>query len=343
MAGTSLLLTALAQGRASVEVGGERLRGDELVEAVGRVAAAVRGTRRVAVAAWPSVDTLVQVAGVIAGGATAVPVHPDATERERAYILADAGVDLELHGVPSGPSAAVDGVAVDDSEALVLYTSGSTGRPKGVPITRRAIEANLDALRAAWLWDEQDVVSHALPFFHVHGLVFGGLGPLRIGSPLVHTGRFFRPVADATVYFGVPAVWAALKKEHLRELRGARLLTSGAGALQQKVFDRVEACSGHRLVNRYAMTETLVITSPGLDRPKSPKSVGSRCRASRCGSPRCRTAEGSARWRCAAPASSPATSTARATSTTRAGSAQGTSASGPTTGSCGCSVGAAST
>ena len=73
--------------------------------------------------------------------------------------------------------------------ALILYTSGTTGPPKGVVISRAALAAGIDALADAWAWTPDDVLVHGLPLFHVHGLVLGVLGPLRIGSPLVHTGR----------------------------------------------------------------------------------------------------------------------------------------------------------
>ena len=74
-----------------------------------------------------------------------------------------------------------------------MYTSGTTGLPKGVVIPRSAVAAGLDGLADAWGWTPDDTLVHGLPLFHVHGLVLGVLGALRVGSKLCHTGR---PTAD---------------------------------------------------------------------------------------------------------------------------------------------------
>jgi len=269
------LLPALYRGEASITVAGQRLAGGELCGAVGAVASSVAGASRVAVVARPSAATVVAVAGILAAGATAVPVDPAASPAERAHILGEVGADLVLDDVdldargslPPDPPA-------DERPALILYTSGSTGPPKGAVIPRRAVRANLDSVAGLWDWQPGDVLGHALPLFHVHGLVFGVLGPLRIGSPLVHTGRYFTPAPGATVYFGVPTLWSSLGPADLAQLRGARLLVSGAGVLPRRVHDRIEQATGQQVLNRYAMTETLIITSPRAAGPRSPQSVG---------------------------------------------------------------------
>ncbi|QDQ16153.1 AMP-binding protein [Streptomyces spectabilis] len=263
---------------------GRSLAGDELTGAVGAVARSVAGARRIAVVAHPSAATLVAVAGALAAGATAVPLHPAAAPRERAHVLRDAVVDLVLDDdalaalTPrAAHTAPPPGPPPDETPALILYTSGSTGPPKGAVLPRRALAAGLDALAALWRWTPDDVLAHALPLSHVHGLVFGGLGPLRTGSPLVHTGPYLKPVPHASLYFGVPALWSSLGAADLRALSGARLLVSGADRLTGAVAERVHRLTGHRLLNRYAMTETLVVTSPhltDLGADAAPGSVG---------------------------------------------------------------------
>ncbi|WP_246341961.1 AMP-binding protein [Streptomyces physcomitrii] len=269
------LLPALYEGRAALRCGTQSLQGDELAGAVGAVAARVAGARRVAVEAGPELSTLVAVAGVLAAGAAAVPVNPDAGEEEKRHLLSDSKADLVIGQVDlaaRGPLPAAP--AADEDPALILYTSGSTGPPKGVVLSRRAVAANLDMLGDAWEWNPSDVLVHSLPFFHVHGLVFGGLGPLRIGSPLHYSPGGLRPQQGGSLYFAVPTMWTLSSDEHLRALKGARLLVSGAAALSAEAFARIEALSGHQVLNRYAMTETLVVTSPPLGARRSAEAVG---------------------------------------------------------------------
>ncbi len=263
--GEDRLLAALHQGRAELSVGGRCLRGDDLAGAAGEVAAQVAGARFVAVAASDPLATLVGVAGAVAAGAAAVPLAPSMPPAERIHVLADCQPDVILDGVDlsaRSPLPAAD--LVDGAPALVLYTSGSTGKPKGVVLSRRAIAFDLDGLAGAWAWSPHDVLAHALPFFHVQGLVYGGIAPLRFGSPLVYTPAALRPVGRATMYLGTPTSWASLTAAELRGLRGARMLGSGSAPLPAAIFDRIAACSGHRVIDRYGMTETMVNTTPRI-------------------------------------------------------------------------------
>lgn len=120
---------------------------------------------------------------------------------------------------------------------------------------------------------------HGLPLFHVHGLVLGVLGPLRLGSRLHHVGRP-RPdryaAAAGSVYFGVPTVWSriAADPDAARALRPARLLVSGSAALPAAVFADLATLTGHRVVERYGMTETLITVSARADGPRRPGTVG---------------------------------------------------------------------
>ncbi len=102
-----------------------------------------------------------------------------------------------------------------DAPGLIVYTSGTTGPPKGAVLSRRALSSNLDGLAAAWEWSGEDVVAHALPLFHAHGLVLATLGPLRRGGTSRHLGRFSPEAVaaglpQATMMFGVPTMYGRL-------------------------------------------------------------------------------------------------------------------------------------
>jgi fatty acid CoA ligase FadD36 len=157
---------------------------------------------------------------------------------------------------------------------MVIYTSGTTGLPKGVVLSRRAIAADLDALADAWQWTADDVLVHGLPLFHVHGLVLGLLGSLRVGNRFVHTGKptpagyaQARAEAGGTLYFGVPTVWSRVVADEAaaRALRPARLLVSGSAALPVPVFDRLAELTGHQPIERYGASESLITISTRAD------------------------------------------------------------------------------
>ncbi|MBA8953651.1 acyl-CoA synthetase [Actinomadura namibiensis] len=279
----------------AVRIAGRALAREDLLTRAAAVAAEIAGAEAVAVHATASLETVVAVVGGILAGVPVVPLPPDSGPAERAHILGDSGARLLL--AARGAYAAGDGdppvVPVDDltrgdgaradvpgdAPALVLYTSGTTGAPKGVPVTRSAVAAGLDALAEAWEWTPDDTLVHGLPLFHVHGLVLGVLGALRVGSPLVHTGRP-RPElyaeAAGSLYFGVPTVWSRVcaDEEAARALRGARLLVSGSAPLPVPVFDRLADLTGHRPVERYGMTETLITVSARAGGERRPGQVG---------------------------------------------------------------------
>jgi fatty acid CoA ligase FadD36 len=167
--------------------------------------------------------------------------------------------------------------------ALVIYTSGTTGPPKGVQLSRRAIAMDLDALAQAWQWTPHDTLVHGLPLFHVHGLVLGLLGSLRIGNRFVHTGKP-TPTAYAqacsevggTLYFGVPTVWSRVVGDTAvaEALKPARLLVSGSAPLPVPVFDQLVRLTGHAPIERYGTTESLITLSTRADGERRPGWVG---------------------------------------------------------------------
>jgi fatty acid CoA ligase FadD36 len=262
-------------------VAGVTLSRTALLAAAGAVAGRVAGARALAVHAAADVRTVVAVVGGLLAGVPVVPVPPDSGPDERAHILTDSGADVVLHpaDVDLGASGDAGPEPPPSATALVLYTSGTTGPPKGVLISRAAIAAGLDGLADAWAWTPDDVLVHGLPLFHVHGLVLGVLGPLRIGGALVHTGRpdpAAYAAAGGSLYFGVPTVWSRVAADPAaaRALAGARLLVSGSAALPVPVFERLAALTGHRPVERYGMTETLITVSARADGERRPGWVG---------------------------------------------------------------------
>jgi len=269
-----------------LRIAGEEVAREELLARAAAVAGRIGGARAVAVNAAATLDTVVAVVGGLLAGVPVVPVPPDSGPAERGHILTDSGAELVLGEADFGlPVVPVTGRAEEDfpeppggETAMILYTSGTTGPPKGVMISRDAIAADLDALAEAWGWTADDTLVHGLPLFHVHGLVLGVLGALRTGSALVHTGR---PTPEAyaaaggTLYFGVPTVWGRMVESGAaKELRGARLLVSGSAGLPAPVFEALEAMSGHRAVERYGMTETLITVSARHDGERRPGQVG---------------------------------------------------------------------
>ncbi|MCM3922449.1 acyl-CoA synthetase [Frankia sp. AiPs1] len=291
----------------AVQVGEVVLSRAELLGAAATVAGRVAGAGTVAVHAEASMATIVSVVGCLLAGVPAVPVPPDSGPRERGHLLRDSRAELLL-GSPGWDDLAIPAVPVDPSArtalpstpntaatrpagigepaaatvsppALILYTSGTTGAPKGVMVPAAAIAADLDALAEAWAWTPQDTLVHGLPLFHVHGLVLGVLGALRVGSRLIHTVRptpSAYAAAGGSLYFGVPTVWSRVCDDpaSARALATARLLVSGSAALPTPVLTRLATLTGLAPIERYGMTETLITTSSRADGERRPGWVG---------------------------------------------------------------------
>ncbi|MCV7377501.1 acyl-CoA synthetase [Mycobacterium alsense] len=267
----------------AVRIDGVALSRSGLVGAATSVAERVAGAQRVAILATPTASTVLAVTGCLIAGVPFVPVPSDVGVAERRHMLTDSGAHawlgpepVEREGLPHIPvrlharSWHRYPEPSPDATAMIIYTSGTTGLPKGVQLSRRAIAADLDALAEAWQWTADDVLVHGLPLFHVHGLVLGLLGSLRVGNRFVHTGK---PTpagyaeAGGTLYFGVPTVWSRIVADAAaaEALRPARLLVSGSAPLPVPVFDRLVELTGHQPIERYGTSESLITISTRAD------------------------------------------------------------------------------
>ncbi|MEU9501957.1 acyl-CoA synthetase [Streptomyces sp. NPDC048196] len=305
----NVLFPALREGSPApaLRFGDRALSHRQLASVAGALAERIAGETRIAVWATPTLETSVGVVAALLAGVAAVPVNPKIGESELAHIVGDstpslvlAGADDELPGPlaalpridvdatepPEGPGPALPQEPADETPALIVYTSGTTGPPKGVVLPRRALAHTLDALQDAWQWTADDVLVHALPLFHVHGLILGVLGPLRRGGSVHHLGRFSTDAVarelsgEGTMLFGVPTMYHRLAVEAGRDpalakaLSRARLLVSGSAALPLTDHERIAAASGRRVIERYGMTETLMNTSVRADGPEATGTVG---------------------------------------------------------------------
>jgi fatty acid CoA ligase FadD36 len=276
----------------AVRIGDAVLSRSDFVGAATSVAERIGGAGRVAVLARPTATTVLAVTGCLIAGVPVVTVPADVGAAERRHILTDSGAQLwlgeqpdEAEGLPHVPvrlharSWHRYPEPSPDSTALIMYTSGTTGPPKGVVVSRRAIAADIDALSEAWQWTPDDTLVHGLPLFHVHGLVLGLLGSLRIGNRFVHTGKptpAGYAAAQGSLYFGVPTVWSRVvdDREAAVALSSARLIVSGSAPLPVLVFDRLAELTGHKPVERYGSTETLITLSTLADGERRPGWVG---------------------------------------------------------------------
>ncbi len=293
---------ASPDARTALVVDGRRLDYRELAAAcAGHLARLAREGvgpgDRVAVVTGRAIETPVALVAHALAGIVTVPLNPSLGERELGHILGDARPRLVLAARPdevrgrlpdvrpidlsSRPGDKLEACDVGpDEPVLVLYTSGTTGPPKGAVLGAENVTSNLDALAEAWAWTERDTVVHALPLFHVHGLVLGLFGSLRAGGALSWVTRFSPEAVagalrgDGTVLFGVPTMVHRLADAAERDgavasaLRDARLLVSGSAALPLREHQRIERATGRTVIERYGLTETLIDCAVRHDAPR---------------------------------------------------------------------------
>jgi malonyl-CoA/methylmalonyl-CoA synthetase len=305
----------------------------EAKQAAGWLAGRLGRGERMLLAAGTSLGFLRWYLGALRAGVIVVLANPGYTAAELGHLVADSGArlavadpvpaqrlssldlaGLELAGleragqVPPDPSRALP---VLDDTALLAYTSGTTGRPKGVPLTHRQLAASIRGAMAAWRWTAGDVLVHALPLFHQHGL--GGVHATLIAGSTAHLRSRFDPAdliaaaraGGGTVLFGVPATYQALldsaegpaaasatadsateagsaadsATEAGSPAAGAPLLPSlrlavcGSAPLSPALAARLPGLLGRLPLIRYGTTETGLDVSNPVDAPR-PDTVG---------------------------------------------------------------------
>ncbi|MDP4609508.1 MAG: malonyl-CoA synthase [Burkholderiaceae bacterium] len=153
--------------------------------------------------------------------------------------------------------------------AVIIYTSGTTGRSKGAMLSHGNIASNAQTLKTYWGWRKDDVLIHALPIFHVHGLFVAIHGALLNASPMIWMKKFDPQQAlvhmqRATVFMGVPTLYVRLLAQanlNAKAVRNMRLFVSGSAPLLADTFDEWHKRTGHTILERYGMSETVMLTS----------------------------------------------------------------------------------
>ncbi|MGD0605066.1 MAG: AMP-binding protein [Streptosporangiaceae bacterium] len=298
--------------RVAVTVDGEPVTHAGLDQGAGRVAAwlatRIRHGDRVLLAAGASTSFVRCYLGALRAGAVVVLANPGYTAAELGHLVADSGAVLALAdpqparllaGLTAaglGPLLTVDVreagqrcrtgragrghaaiAARPDDTALLAYTSGTTGRPKGVPLSHRQLAVSIRAAQAAWRWHADDVLVHALPLYHQHGL--GGVHAALIAGGTVHIRSKFS-AADlvqaagdtrASVLFAVPTIYQALTESPAAlagGLRQLRLAVCGSAPLSPALAGRLTAVLGGLPLVRYGTTETGLNLSNPVDDPR---------------------------------------------------------------------------
>lgn len=156
-----------------------------------------------------------------------------------------------------------------DDLAAILYTSGTTGRSKGAMLTHGNLLSNAQVLKDYWGWRPGDVLIHALPIFHVHGLFVAIHGALLNGSKMVWFAKFepkavLQALPRATVFMGVPTLYVRLLQEpglNREVAKNMRLFIAGSAPLLIETFTEWQQRTGHTILERYGMSETTMLTS----------------------------------------------------------------------------------
>ena len=297
--------------------GGE-ITGADFATIIARTANALRSLGvqpgdRVAVQIAKSSQALAVYAATIGIGAVFLPLNPAYTADELDYFLSNATPSVFLcapdradklatltarHGaqmltldgagrgtLPDLMQAQPDSFTATDRQATdlaaILYTSGTTGRSKGAMLTHGNLLSNAQTLAKLWRFTDKDVLLHALPIFHTHGLFVASNTALLTGGKMIflpgfHAETVLRLLPQATVMMGVPTFYTRLLDAPGlgHAARHMRLFISGSAPLLAETHAAFEAQTGHRILERYGMTETNMNTSNPYDGERRAGTVG---------------------------------------------------------------------
>ncbi|HYC81765.1 MAG TPA: AMP-binding protein, partial [Solirubrobacterales bacterium] len=224
-----------------------------------------------------------EVARVVAGARPAAAAVDD--PETAAAVAAASERPIPIFGtevaLADGPDAALDAAGPDDV-ALLVYTSGTTGLAKGAPLTHANLLSSATAVGLAWRWRPDDRLLLSLPLFHMHGLGVGINGSLAAGAGIELRPRFEAADVAArcaaggpTLFFGVPAMYGRLAEAGAApSLARLRLLVSGSAPLPAALAREIAAGAGQIPLERYGMTETVMLTSNPYEGPRKPGTVG---------------------------------------------------------------------
>jgi malonyl-CoA/methylmalonyl-CoA synthetase len=278
------------------------------------VAAGVEPGDRVAMQTGKSVEALALYLACLRAGALFLPLNTAYTTGELEYFLGDAeprvvvcdpSAEEALRPIAEAEGATLmtlddtgSGTLTDlaaaasedfatvprgpDDLAAILYTSGTTGRSKGAMLSHDNLLSNADALAEAWRFTGDDVLLHALPIFHAHGLFVAVNVLLRVGGRMIFLPKFdletvLANLPKATTMMGVPTFYTRLLSDPRfdRGLTGhMRLFISGSAPLLAETHHAFETRTGHRILERYGMTETTMSTSNPYDGDRRAGTVG---------------------------------------------------------------------
>ncbi|MCY3633040.1 MAG: AMP-binding protein [bacterium] len=273
--------------------------------AAGRLyGAGLRKGDRIILSAAASVDLVVAHVAALRLGLIVVPVNGAYQRAELAHIVGDADPRAAVVDNPEwvrwlaelapemtvvSPRLDLDDAAAPSLDqmdsrdpALLGYTSGTTGVPKGAVLTHGNLLAGAESVRIAWRWEPEDRLVLALPLFHMHGLGVGLHGTLLTGASAVLLNGFSPEAVldaanahDVTLFFGVPTMYTRLaQSDRVAELSRLRLCVAGSAPLSADLHRRLEEAAGVRVLERYGMTETIMLVSNPYDAERRGGTVG---------------------------------------------------------------------